>query len=163
MKICVTFASGFICRHGQICMCVSVCSAFGMHPCCCQQSQTTLLCVSLEIHGVTSWSTCIAVILLEMPVRFDSSGLDTIVCLLHNLSAGKMKSHSPFLPPLCCFQLRAPTWGCLSCRINVSIADFTLDYCGEGIHTAMDLHAFWTGPCAKWGRKNIFLSLVQSH
>lgn len=25
-----------------------------------------------------------------MPFRFDSSGLDTIVCLLHNLSAGKM-------------------------------------------------------------------------
>lgn len=109
---------------------VSAWAMFYMHPCwnpgCCEKWQplTSLLRVSPEIHHVTSWSTCSADILPEMPFRYDSSGLDTIVCLLHNLSAGMMWSLF-FFP--CCFQLCAHNWGCLSSRINVSVADFTVD------------------------------------
>ena len=140
-----------------------ICSALSDKPPCCGTGccltngspLTSSLGVSSEIHHVTSWSTCSADILPEMPFRFDSSGLDTIVCLLHNLSAGKMWSNFFFFflfffSP-CCFQLGAHTWGCLSPGINVSVADFTVNY-GEGIQTAMDLHAFfWTGPCANGG------------
>ena len=89
-----------------------ICSALSDKPPCCGTGccltngspLTSSLGVSSEIHHVTSWSTCSADILPEMPFRFDSSGLDTIVCLLHNLSAGKMWSNFfffffSFFPP----------------------------------------------------------------
>lgn len=67
-------------------------------------------------------------ILPEMPFRFHSSGLDPIVCLLHNLSAGKMWGLIiPFFFSSFCLQPRAHTWGRLSSRINVSVADSSVN------------------------------------
>lgn len=122
----ITFACGVVCWRGCVfhaCECPRcVCRASTR---CLKKWQppTFLLCLSPEIHHVTSWSTCSAHILPEKAFQVWLPWSGCIVCLLHNLSAGKMPLTHTHTNTRC-FQLCAHTWGCLSSRINVSAGRF---------------------------------------
>lgn len=98
-----------------------------------------------------------------MPFRFDSSGLDTIVCLLHNLSAGKM--WSPifffFLPtlllsaPHAYLRLSVFKNQCICRRVYCALRRRDSDYNGFACFLRLAL--------CKWGRTNRFWCLVRNH
>ena len=151
-NICVWFHILYVCE--------CICSTMSDKPprcgtgCCLTNGSplTSSLGVSSEIHHVTSWSTCSADILPEMPFRFDSSGLDTIVCLLHNLSAGKLWSNffSFFFFPLLLstrrsyLRLSVSQNQCIHCSFHCELRGRDSDCDGFACF-------FLTGPCANGG------------
>lgn len=146
----ITFACGVVCWRGCVfhaCECPRcVCRASTR---CLKKWQppTFLLCLSPEIHHVTSWSTCSAHILPEKAFQVWLPWSGCIVCLLHNLSAGKMPlTHTHTQTHAAFNSVHIPEVVCLLGSMY-PLADFSVVY-GEGSQTTMDLHAFWTGPCA---------------
>lgn len=99
-----------------------------------------------------------------MPFRFDSSGLDTIVCLLHNLSAGKMWSNFFFFyfffPLLLStrrsyLRLSVSRNQCIRCRFHCELRGRDSDCDGFACF-------FFNWAMCKWGVKNRFRCLVHS-